>query len=110
MKFKKVPFWAVLLFMLGCSTAPTSRDRGSSPISAPAVSDLEKATPAENKEYRDIETLYNKNLNEAAISKIGWFKRKFSRSSLLPSIENLHGLLLLRNKKSTQAVEHFKKA
>ncbi len=70
----------------------------------------EDAAHQEAKEFEEIEALFSKSLNASAQSKMTAFLKKHPRSTLVPSVENLFGLLLLRTKKPLQAIPHFKKA
>jgi ABC-type branched-subunit amino acid transport system substrate-binding protein len=79
-------------------------------MSTPLGTQTDDAHPQELREYRDIETLYGKGLFESTQGRILSFSKQHPHSSLLPSVENIYGLLLLRGKKPTQAILHFKKA
>jgi len=69
-----------------------------------------ESSKQELEELQEINSLYSKNLFEAAEDKMISFAKKHRKSSLLPAVENLRGLLLFRQKHSLSAISHFKKS
>src|SRR4051812_11362686 len=95
----------VATVLQGCSSGPSKPESvsGRPSIGGPATPGGEPpahATPQEMAAYREIEALCTKNLYESAEAKMNLFPKKHPKSPLLPSIENLHGLMLLRLKKA----------
>lgn len=100
-------FFILMGWGLGCSTAPSTpskEERHSHPSSQSSKAE------AENKELREIEALYNRGDLTLAETKGEAFRLRHPKSSLLPSVENLLGLVLYRSKRPAPAIEHFKKA
>src|SRR4051794_13560258 len=107
------PFLFSLVLTQGCTSSPTRPNHTEKAY----INDLDQSSQLKNHvqakelgEYHEIESLFKDNQTEDAQSKIVKFIGRFPKSSLLPSVENMYGLVLLQNKKSTDAVSHFKKA
>lgn len=98
-----------LIWLAGCtspSKKPESHKASEESFSVP----LDQASPRENRDYQEIENLFVKNDFEATQIKIQNFSKHHPHGVLLPSVENLYGLLLLKNKKAVEAIDHFNQA
>ena len=106
--------------LMGCATvgrAPAPRENARSgglfvPEALPRASQpvYEKSHPSEMRDYKDAEAQYTRDNLEAFQKKAAVFESRNPRSLLTPSLENLWGLSLLKNKKAALSVVHFKKA
>jgi ABC-type branched-subunit amino acid transport system substrate-binding protein len=120
MSTRRISIWLVAgaLALQGCSTSTSSRKKSPSgkPPSADASTGISpgeplgEASPQEVKDFQEIEALQNKGLYDSAESKMNYFAKRHPKSNLLPAVENLHGLLLLKLKKPEQAITRFQKA
>ncbi len=102
---KWLVFGVGVLFLQACSS-PHTRHQLSSKKSSSAPHGAQK----ERSDFQEIQSLSTQNLFEAAEGKITLFERRHPKSEFLPSVENLYGLLLLRQKKSISALAHFRRA
>jgi branched-chain amino acid transport system substrate-binding protein len=103
----------VFLLITACSS-PTQKEAktstGGGPSTVQSGGLAEHVSQQESREYKEIELLFSKSMNDTFLAKIATFQKRHPRSPLLLSIENLQGLLLLRGKRATDAVTHFKRA
>lgn len=98
----------ICLFLLSsCATGPS---QNGSFGGLPPESGTGESTAQEEREYRDITTLYSRGAYEAALLKLQTFERNHSKSGLFSQAENLHGLCDLLTKRPAQAIPHFQKA
>lgn len=109
--------------LLSCASGPKTPDaeRGQNPTATPAVAGpiappkraagtAAAASPAEERDYREIYTLYSRAAYEAAILKLQAFARAYPQSPLTSQAENLFGLSFLLTKRPLQAIPHFRRA
>lgn len=94
----------------GSQKRETSKQKQTHALVPPASKITEQASTQETREFREIEALFSKGLFDLAETKMPGFEKHYPESTLLPLIENLRGLILLRKKLSTQAAYHFKRA
>ncbi len=104
--------------LLGGCAAPTTYYKVT-PIRNTKANSVAPTTPSsiragaqtnETKEFHEIEALYKQNLTADAQIKIVEFIKNFPHSTTLPAVENFFGLLLLKDKKPSEASLHFQKA
>ena len=103
-----------LAFANSCATSPPVSDSsGSSGPGKEFTLTPPKPKPpkkAETVEFHSIQTLYNGRAYEAALTKTAFFESKYPSSSYLPQVHNLHGLILLLTKHSSESITEFNQA
>jgi ABC-type branched-subunit amino acid transport system substrate-binding protein len=121
-KFLSVLLPVLTAFVLeGCTSAPTNQHSrghgksGDSPSSEASHSTHSKdgqpsGSAQENREFREIEIAFSQSRLDEAQAKIRSFKKRHPKSSFSPSLENLLGLIRLREKQPEEAAAHFRKA
>jgi ABC-type branched-subunit amino acid transport system substrate-binding protein/TolA-binding protein len=90
--------------------APTAAVGGPITPSKGAPGVAKPASPREERDFREIFTLYSRGSYDAAIQKLQLFDKTYPQSSLSSQAENLHGLSYLLTKRPAQAVAHFRRA
>jgi ABC-type branched-subunit amino acid transport system substrate-binding protein len=90
---------------LGCASAPpdtlSKKDLSSK---------TQKPSAAEQQDFQEIESHFSQGTTEKISPKISAFLSKYPHSSFLPALENIRGLLLLKQKNFNRAILQFKKA
>lgn len=66
--------------------------------------------PPESSALKEIETLYTKGSTNEAQEHIDSFLAAFPQSTLIPSVQNVQGLLWIKQKRPLDAIDQFKKA
>ncbi len=68
------------------------------------------SSPVEMNAYKHVEALYNSNALDEAKSKASDFITHYPASQLIPLIDNIRGLIFLRNKQPNDAIPYFQNA
>ncbi|MGK5084498.1 penicillin-binding protein activator [Bdellovibrionota bacterium FG-1] len=82
----------------------------SEPMPLKTTNEAPTASAAENRDFREISTLYARGAFEATLIKLDIFERRYPQSPLAPQVANLHGLSFLLTQRPSQAIAHFKHA
>lgn len=93
----------IVMVLNSCSSSQQQKDSAPPDWAAQPASFKGK----ELQEYREIQKLYGKGSYDLALARMSRFEKRYPKGSKLAQVQNLHGLIYLKNKNTTQAIERF---